>query len=59
MKTTWLRPVLERDRAMKDHLDETTFYYDEATGELWKPTAMPASSAAWPDTDDDNDLDGW
>jgi len=56
MSTVWLLTVAEADKAIRDHI-ETTFFYDEETGELWEPTL----SIAWPDTDDDDtddDLDG-
>ena len=36
-RTTWLRTMKEADKAIRDHL-ETTFYFDEKTGELWEPT---------------------
>jgi len=49
--TTWLRPLADRDKAMKDHL-ETTFFFDEETGELWEPTL---DDLAGRDTDDDLD----
>lgn len=43
-----LRPVAERDKALKEHLETTTFL-DEETGELWDPQFPPPDLDPEPD----------
>lgn len=48
-----LRPVAERDAALKEHL-ETTQFFDEQTGEMYDPPVLPEVT---PSPDDDEDPD--
>src|SRR5205823_3522548 len=49
-----LRPVHERDAALKEHL-ETTHYFDEETGELYEPETPPPVAGIHDDDDEDDD----